>query len=100
MVSTLLKFLCICPTVLNGYVLEMVSGLLRSYAISDPCEEIGCKLITLQALQELSHLDGAKHSILTVRPAVIAILSSAMNQKNGLLRSAAVDVRNVWCLVA
>ena len=99
-ICALLKFLCIASTAVNGFVLEMVSGLLRSYAISDPSTEVGCKLITLQALEELAHLDGAKESILDVKPAVIAILSSAMTQKNGLLRSAAVDVRNVWCLIA
>eukprot|EP00536_Pseudo-nitzschia_multiseries_P003969 jgi/Psemu1/302255/fgenesh1_kg.63_\ len=98
-ISALLKLLCICPAVVNRHVLDIVSGLLRSYAIADPSTAVGCKLITLQALQELSYLDGARDSILAVKPAVIAILSSAMNQKNGLLRSAAVDVRNVWCLV-
>ena len=99
-ICALLKFLCVASTAVNGFVLEMVSGLLRSYAVSDPSTEIGCKLITLQALEELAHLDGAKDSILAVKPAVIAILSSAMSQKNGLLRSAAVDVRNAWCLIA
>mmetsp|Transcript_4110 Transcript_4110/g.9913 ORF Transcript_4110/g.9913 Transcript_4110/m.9913 type:complete len:1275 (-) Transcript_4110:2478-6302(-) len=98
-ISALLKMICICPTVVNRQVLDIVSGLLRSYAIADPSTGVGCKLIALQALQQLSQLDGAKDSILAIKPAVIAILSSAMNKKNGLLRSAAVDVRNVWCLV-
>ena len=97
-VSTILKLLCIVPQALNGLVLEMVSGLLRSYAVSDPSSDVGCKLITLQALEALTRLDGAKDSIAAVKPAVIAILSSAMSQKNVLLRSAAVDVRNIWCL--
>lgn len=99
-ICTLLKFLCVAPKAVNGFVLEIVSGLLRSYAISDPSTDIGCKLVTLQALEVLTHLDGAKDSILAVKPAVIAILSSAMSQKNVLLRSAAVDVRNMWCLIA
>ena len=97
---SLLKILCMAPIAVNGFVLEIVSGLLRSYAISDPSTDIGCKLITLQALEVLAHLDEAKDSILAVKPAVIAILSSAMSQNNVLLRSAAVDVRNVWCLIA
>ncbi len=97
-VSSLLKLLCTAPKAADGLVLEMVSGLLRAYAVSDPYVEVGCKLITLQALEVLTHLDGAKDSILSVRPAVIAILASAMSQKNILLRSAAVDVRNTWCL--
>lgn len=98
-VSTLLKILCTAPKVVNGFVLEIVSGLLRAYAVSDPSIDVGCKLITLQALEVLTRLDGAKDSILAVKPAVIAILSSAMSQKNVLLRSAAVDVRNMWCLI-
>jgi len=98
-VSTLLKLLCTTPKVANGLVLEIVSGLLRAYAVTDPTTEVGCKLITLQSLGVLTHLDGAKDSVLAVKPAVIAILASAMSQKNILLRSAAVDVRNTWCLV-
>mmetsp|Transcript_27904 Transcript_27904/g.61569 ORF Transcript_27904/g.61569 Transcript_27904/m.61569 type:complete len:246 (+) Transcript_27904:129-866(+) len=98
-ISALLKLLCTAPTAVDGFVLEIVSGLLRSYAISDPSAEIGCKLVTLQALEVLTHLNGAKDSILAVKPAVITILSSAMSQKNVLLRSAAVDVRNMWCLI-
>ena len=98
-VSTILKLLCLAPQAVNGLVLEMVSGLLRAYAVSDPSRDVGCKLITLQALEALTRLDGAKDSITAVKPAVIAILSSAMSQKNVLLRSAAVDVRNIWCLV-
>jgi len=99
-VSALLKILCVSPKAVNGHILEIVSGLLRLYAISDPSVDVGCKLITLQALQALAHLDNAKDSILAVKPAVIAILSSSMSQKNVILRSAAVDVKNMWCLVA
>ena len=99
-VSALLKILCVTSKAVNGHILEIVSGLLRLYAISDPSVDVGCKLITLQALQALAHLDNAKDSILAVKPAVIAILSSSMSQKNVILRSAAVDVKNMWCLVA
>jgi len=98
-ICTILKFICISPTSVDGFVLEIVSGLLRSYGVSNPNTEIGCKLVTLQALEALVHLDGAKVTILDVKPAVIAILSSAMSQKSSVLRSAAVDVRNVWCLI-
>ena len=98
-VSALLKLLCTAPKAVNGLVIEVVSGLLRAYAVSDPSSDVGCKLITLQALEVLAHLDEAKDSIVAVKPAVIAILSSAMSQKNALLRSSAVDVRNIWCLI-
>ena len=98
-ICALLKVIYTAPTAVDRFVLEMVSGLLRSYAISDPDTDVGCKLITLQALEALTHLDGAKDVILSVKPAVITILSSAMTQKNVLLRSATVDVRNMWCFV-
>jgi hypothetical protein len=98
-VCALLKLLCLVPASVNGLVMTMVSGLLRSYAVCDPETEVGCKVLALQGLEQIAHLEGAKASILAVKPAVVAILASAMNQKSGLLRSAAVDVRNAWYLV-
>ena len=99
-ISALFKFICISAQAVDGLVLDVVSGLLRSYGVSDPNVEIGCKLVTLQALEAVAHLDGsAKATILQIKPAVISILSSAMTQKSCLLRSAAVDVRNTWCLL-
>lgn len=98
-VCAILKLICTAPAAVNGFVLSMVAGLLRAYAVSNPDSEIGCKVVVLQALEELSHLDGAKATISAVKPAVLSILESAMTQKSGLLRSTAVDVRNAWCLV-
>jgi hypothetical protein len=98
-ICAVLKLVCTSPKTVNGFVLTLVSGLLRAYAVSDPDSEIGTKLIILQAMEEVSHLDGAKATILAVKPAVLAILASAMNQRSGVLRSAAVDVRNAWCIV-
>ena len=98
-ICSVLKLICISPTTVNGFVLTLVSGLLRAYAVSDPDSEIGTKLIILQTMEEVAHLDGAKAAVSAVKPAVIAILASAMNQRSGLLRSAAVDVRNAWCIV-
>ncbi|KAL3913726.1 MAG: hypothetical protein SGILL_006374, partial [Bacillariaceae sp.] len=90
-VCAALNLICTIPKVVNGFVLSMVAGLLRAYAVTDPDTEVGCKLIVLQSLEKLSSLDGAKATIVTVKPAVLAILAVAMNQKSGLLRSAAVD---------
>jgi len=98
-ICAVLKLICAAPATVNGFVLTMVSGLLRSYAVSDPDSEVGCKLIILQALEQVAHLEGAKTTVAAVKPAVLAILASAMNQRSGLLRSAAVDVRNAWCIV-
>jgi hypothetical protein len=98
-VCAALKLICTIPETVKGFVLTMVAGLLRAFAVCDPDTEIGCKLVVLQALERLASLDGAKATVVTVKPAVLAILAVAMNQKSGLLRSAAVDVRNAWCLV-
>jgi hypothetical protein len=98
-ICAVLKLICNAPATVNGFVLTMVAGLLRAYAVSNPDSEIGCKLVVLQALEELSHLEGARATIIAVKPAVLSILASAMNQKSILLRSTAVDVRNVWCLI-
>lgn len=98
-ICAVLKLICNAPSAVNGFVLTMVAGLLRAYAVASPETEIGCKLVVLQALQELAHLEGAKSTVMAVKPAVLSILSSAMNQKSGLLRSTAVDVRNAWCLI-
>jgi hypothetical protein len=98
-VCAVLKLICVVPSSVNGFILSMVSGLLRAYAVSNADSEVGCKVLALQGLEQIAHMEGAKSSITAVQPAVVAILASAMNQKCGLLRSAAVDVRNAWCLI-
>ena len=98
-VCAVLKLICLAPASVNGLIITIVSGLLRSYAVANIDSEVGCKVLALQGLEQIAYLEGAKTSISAVKPAVVAILASAMNQKSGLLRSAAVDVRNAWCLV-
>ncbi|KAG7353695.1 Dos2-interacting transcription regulator of RNA-Pol-II [Nitzschia inconspicua] len=98
-ICSVLKVICTAPSAVSGFVLTLVAGLLRAYAVASPDSEIGCKLVVLQALEEVTQLDAAKPTIIAVKPAVLSILASAMNQKSGLLRSTAVDVRNAWCLV-
>ena len=97
--TAMLKLICLAPAAVNSLMLTMVSGLLRAFAVSSPETELGNKLLALQALEQLANLDGARTSILAVKPAVVALLASAMNQKSYVLRSAAVDVRNAWCVV-
>jgi hypothetical protein len=97
--SAILKLICVAPASVNSFMLTIVSGLLRAFAVSNADSEIGSKLLALQALEQLANLDGAKTSILAVKPAVVALLASGMNQKSGILRSAAVDVRNAWYIV-
>jgi hypothetical protein len=81
---------------LNGFLLTLVTGLLRAYAISDPSSEVASKLLALQALEGMAHMEGARVSATAVRPAVVEVLAAAMNHPSGLLRQAAVDVRNAW----
>ena len=97
--TAMLKLICLAPAAVNSLMLTMVSGLLRAFAVSSPETELGNKLLALQALEQLANLDGARTSILAVKPAVVALLASAMNQKSYVLRGAAVDVRNAWCVV-
>ena len=74
----------------------MVTGLLRAYASSEPSSEISCKLLALQALERMAEVDGAKQFSAAVKPAVVSIMAAALNHPSGLLRQAAVDVRNAW----
>ncbi len=81
---------------MNGFSLSIVTGLLRAYAVCDPVTEVSCKLIALQGLEGVAHMEGTKSSTSTIKPAVVAVLEAAMNHPSGLLRQAAVDVRNAW----
>ena len=92
-----LKVISIAPTVVLGLALPIVTGLLRAYAMSDSTSEVSCKLLALQGLEGVAHMEGtSKASASSIKPAVVAVLAAAMNHPNGLLRQAAVDVRNAW----
>jgi hypothetical protein len=80
----------------NSFLFSFVTGLLRAYATSDPTSEVSTKLLALQALEGVAHMDGASQSTAAIKPAVVAVLAAAMNHPSGLLRQAAVDVRNAW----
>jgi hypothetical protein len=89
-----LKVISVAPTVVHGFALSIVTGLLRAYSISS---EVSCKLLALQGLEAVAHMEGArKSSTSSIQPAVVAVLAAAMNHPSGLLRQAAVDVRNAW----
>jgi hypothetical protein len=83
----------------SGFLLTVVTGLLRAFAVSDPSSEVSCKLLALQALEGMAHVEGARKSASAIQPAVVAVLAAAMNHPSGLLRQAAVDVRNAWYLM-
>lgn len=81
---------------MSGFALSIVTGLLRAYAVSDPVSEVSCKLLALQGLEGVAHMEHTKSSNSAIKPAVVAVLAAAMNHPSGLLRQAAVDVRNAW----
>ena len=92
-----LKVISVAPNVVLGLALSIVTGLLRAYAMSDSTSEVSCKLLALQGLEGVAHMEGtSKTSASSIKPAVVAVLAAAMNHPNGLLRQAAVDVRNSW----
>ena len=76
--------------------MTVVSGLLRAYAVSSPSVEIATKLLALQALERMTTIEGARASAPDIRPAVVAILALALNHPSGVLRQAAVNVKNAW----
>ena len=76
--------------------MTLVTGFLRAYAVSHPSREVSCKLLALQGLEAMTHMQGAKQHMCAVKPAVVEVLAAAMNHPSGLLRQAAVDVRNAW----
>jgi hypothetical protein len=79
--------------------LKLVTGLLKAYAVSDPSSEASSKLLALQGLEAMAHNDSARKQVAAIQPAVVAVLAAAINHPSGLLRQAAVDVRNAWYLI-
>jgi hypothetical protein len=75
----------------------LLTGVLRCFAAeAHPTQDIAVKLLALQVLDSMSHVGASQKGLDALRPAVIAILSGAMNHPSSLIRQAAVDVRNTW----
>lgn len=89
----------------------IVVGVMRAYASSEPDDshsspdaaeqdDTVCKVLALQTLETVATVPGASKDMLgAVKPAVVAILEAAMNEKSSVLRQAGVDVRNIWAAV-
>jgi hypothetical protein len=97
--AAILKLICVVPHLIPGR-LTVVKGLLRAYGTADPASEVGCKLLSLQALEQIASMEGAKDFAASIQPAVVSIVAAATNHPSGLLRQAAVDVRNAWFLIS
>ena len=75
----------------------LLTGVLRCFAAeAHPTQDIAVKLLALQVLESMAQAGVFHKGMVAFRPAVIAVLSGAMNHPSSLIRQAAVDVRNSW----
>ena len=99
---SLLKILSVVPSALNDHAYHVITGAMRSYAAADNYESgdaLACKLLSLQVLEAATHIVGALQVIQKSKAPVVSILGAAMNHPSGVLRQAAIHVRNTWMLV-
>jgi hypothetical protein len=84
---------------LSNHIESLVVGLLRAFAgapSADPVSDISCKLLILQVMESVCHIDIRKKALLTIKPALNSILSTSMNHPSRALREASVRVQNTW----
>jgi Dos2-interacting transcription regulator of RNA-Pol-II len=110
--TAIIKLLCVVPSSMTPSLYSIVVGVMRAYASNvpdDSCcsqstverDDTVCKVLALQALETIATVPGAPKDLLgTVKPAVVAILGAAMNEKSSVLRQAAVEVRNAWFVIS
>lgn len=95
-----LKLLVTARSELTGKAALLLNGTLRCFAEEpEPTSNVATKLLALQVLETLARPDLGYLEIGRLKPAVVSILSGAMNHPSSLIRQAAADVRNVWCTV-
>jgi hypothetical protein len=59
-----------------------------------------CKMLALQGLLNATHyFKPLKKSLLSIKPAVVSVLSSAAEHPSSALRQTAVDARNAWFIL-
>jgi hypothetical protein len=84
---------------LSNHIESLVVGLLRAFAgepSSDPVSDISCKLLILQVMENVCHIDIRKKALLSIKPVLNSILSASMNHPSRALREASVRVQNTW----
>ena len=94
LLGALIKLVGAHPLLVADNVYALVVGVLRLY-VSD-LDLVG-KLLVLEVLESVTKVQG--RALESLRRAVVAILGGAMNDPVGVLRSAAVEVRNAWYVV-
>ncbi|CAB9508742.1 MMS19 nucleotide excision repair protein homolog [Seminavis robusta] len=98
-VASVMKLLHLYPGLLSNYIESAMVGLLRAFAGapgSDPVSDIACKLLILQVMESLCHIEIRKKALLAIKPAINSILSVAMNHPSRAIREASVRVQNTW----
>lgn len=100
--AALVKLLCVSPSSLKHSIYRLVTGTMRAYAVADELEhraEVANKILALQALEVVTHMGHSPEVLRTVKPAVVSLLGAATDHPSGVLRLAAVEVRNAWFVV-
>jgi len=98
--AAVLKILTTAKSSVDRFLLTVITGFLRAYAVSDPYVEVSSKMLALQGLQAIAMIEGASEKLSPVKPAVVSVLSAATSHPSGVLRQIAVEARNAWFLRA
>jgi hypothetical protein len=97
LLTSLLKLIAVTDADAANNAGLLLTGVLRCFAAeAHPTQDIAVKLLALQVLDSMAHVGVLHKGMVAFRPAVIAVLSGAMNHPSSLVRQAAVDVRNSW----
>ena len=99
LLATILKLITISPDSISPNIAYITTGIIRTYATAgEPGStgDIALKLMCLQALQSIARMHHGRDALTEVKPAVVSLLSGAMNHPSAVLRQAVVEVRNTW----
>ena len=102
LLAATLKLLTRIPDIFSRNVSYIVVGVMRTFAVGgdeNSTPDVVVKLLGLQILESIPRLNGARDELLALKPVVLSILAFAMNHPSTLLRQAAVEVRNMWCVL-
>lgn len=98
------KLVSTVPDAVKDFIYPIITGSMRAYVSPESLNasvenSLPCKLLALQVLHSVTKVMGALHTLKECKAPVVSILEAAMNHPLGILRQAAVDVRNTWFLI-
>jgi len=102
LLAAILKLITISPDTISPNIAYITTGIMRTYATAgEPGStgDITLKLMCLQALQSIARMHHGRDALTQVKPAVVTLLSGAMNHPSAVLRQAVVEVRNTWFIM-